>query len=68
MLNNLKAEMTRNEITVDMMQKVLPRTEKTIRAKINGHSGFSIEEALAIRNAFFPGMDLEYLFARKSSK
>lgn len=68
MLHNLKAEMTRNEISVDMIQKVISKTEKTTRAKINGRSGFSIEEALAVRNTFFPGMDLEYLFARKPSE
>lgn len=31
--------------------------------KINGKYAFTLNEAFAIRDAYFPGMEIEYLFA-----
>lgn len=61
-MNNLAAEMTRYGISINDLQTVLLCTEKTVRNKINGNSEFSVKEAIKIRDTFFPGMKLEYLF------
>lgn len=64
MLKNIKAEMARNGITTEMVMHVLQKSDKTTRDKINGRSGFYFDEAVKLRDALFPGMDLEYLFAQ----
>lgn len=66
-MSNLMAEMTRYGVTILAIQRVLGCTEKTVRNKINGVSEFSIIEAFKIRDTYFPGMTLEYLFAQGSS-
>ena len=63
MLANLKAEMARNQVTTEMIMRTLGRSEKTTRDKINGRRGLYMAEAVKIRDAFFPVMSLEYLFA-----
>lgn len=60
--NNLKAEMSRYNVSVTDLSNLLNCTEKTVRNKINGKSSFSIEEAFKIKKSFFPVMSLEYLF------
>lgn len=65
MLHNLQAEMARKNkevadaITVDV---------KTLKNKIYGRTRFFVNEALAIRDAFFPGMTFEYLFGEDSTR
>lgn len=43
--------------------KVIRKTEKTVRNKLNGTSDFSVIEAIKIRNELFPGRSLEELFS-----
>lgn len=43
--------------------KVIRKTEKTVRNKLNGISDFSVIEAITIRNKLFPGRSLEELFS-----
>lgn len=62
MLRNMKAEMIRNHITTEMVMKVIGRSDKTTRSKINGKSPLHLNEAIKIRDTLFPGMDIEYLF------
>lgn len=62
-MKNLKAEMVRMGITVVDLQKTIGCTEKTVRNKINQETSFSFPEAVLIRNTYFPGYRLEYLFA-----
>lgn len=62
MLENLRAEMTRYGVSVDDLHKVINKTVRATREKVAGRSPFTIQEAQAIRNAFFVGMSLEYLF------
>lgn len=64
MLSNLKAEMVRLGVSVDDMATEAGKSSRTIREKLKGKVVFTIDEAMDIRNKFFPGMDLEYLFAR----
>lgn len=62
-MKNLSAEMTRFGVTYADVQELLSCSYKTVGNKINGVTEFSVQEATKIRDAFFPGMRLEYLFA-----
>lgn len=62
-MNNLKAEMARYGVTTADICRVLNCSERTVRSKLTGESVFSFPETLKIRNAFFIGYRLEYLFA-----
>ena len=69
---NLKAEMSRKSITIETLSKLLGIHRNSVSNKINGSSSFSIEEAIKIKNRFFPEMSYKYLFEteepeRKSS-
>lgn len=64
MLQNLRAEMVRYGVTAVDLSRVTNRTERSIRLKVSGKNAFTLPEGIAIRDAFFPGMSLEYLFAR----
>lgn len=68
MLNNLRAEMVRHGVSVTDIAKEIGRSDRTVRDKIKGKGEFSMPEAEAIRNAFFPEMSLEYLFARDANQ
>ncbi len=61
-MNNLAAEMTRFGVRYVDLQTLLCCTDKTVQNKINGKTEFSVGEAFKIRDTFFPGMRLEYLF------
>lgn len=62
MLKNLKGEMAKNGITAHDIGSVIEKSERTVRDKIGGISFFDFPEAVAIRDKFFPGLRLEYLF------
>ncbi len=62
MLMNLKAEMSRQKVRPDDIQKLIGRSRRCVDDKISERSNFSLPEAIRIRDAFFPGMSLEYLF------
>ena len=57
-MNNLKAEMARYGVTEKNIQEVLE----------SGVTEFSFPECIKIRNKFFEGYKLEYLFAQDNSK
>lgn len=64
MLSNLKAEMARADVTVAEIAALSGRSSRTISDRIKGKGQFPIQEAIEVKDAFFSGMDLEYLFAR----
>lgn len=66
MFPNLRAEMVRHNVTAVDLSKATHKTDRSIRDKIAGRGDFSLTEVYAIRDAFFPGMELEYLFARNA--
>lgn len=68
MYSNLRGEMTRHGVRLSMVQNLLGVTEKTARDRVNGKSDFSVTEALKVRDAFFPGMTIGYLFAHADRK
>ena len=61
-MDNLKAEMQRNGLTVRDIMRTIGCSEKTARNKINGETDFTYPEAEEVRNRLFPGMRMEYLF------
>lgn len=61
-MKHLTDEMKRYGITRWDIIELLGCSEKTLKNKMDGTSGFSYKEVLTIRNAFFPGVSLEYLF------
>ena len=63
MLSNLKAEMARTNVTIPAIAGVVKKNDRTIRERIKGNGYFSMHDAMAVRDAFFPGLTLEYLFA-----
>lgn len=63
MLANLKAEMSRRGLTAKDIGAIIKRSNQATRDKINGKTGFSVEEALKTRDALFPGLEIEYLFS-----
>lgn len=67
-MKNLLAEMARSGIRVQDIQNLLGCTERTVRNKMDGKTEFSVNEALKIRNALFPGLRVEYLFADEGQK
>lgn len=62
---NLQAEMARNGIVVSNIAKVIHKTDKSARSKINGMGEFSLGEVVSIRDQLFPGMKLDFLFERE---
>ncbi len=49
------------------IQAILECSGKTVANKLNDVTEFSVGEAIKIRDTFFPGIRIEYLFARADS-
>lgn len=62
MYKNLRAEMTRNGVTVGDLAHLLKVRYATVSDKINGRSRFYYDEAYKIKRQFFSNCELEYLF------
>ncbi|MFU1797498.1 XRE family transcriptional regulator [Paenibacillus azoreducens] len=62
MYKNLRAEMTRNDVTIGDLAHFLHVRYATVNDKINGKFRFYYDEAYKIKCHFFPDCDLEYLF------
>lgn len=62
--SNLKAEMAREGVKQIDIAKLLDVREATISEKINGKSAFDIDEAIIIKQTYFPKLPLEYLFSK----
>lgn len=63
MLRNLRAEMARYGVTIGDIADFLGVRYATVSDKINGRYRFYYDEAVRIKNRFFPECDIEYLFA-----
>lgn len=61
-MKNLSAEMVRFGVGITDLQRILNCSDKTVRNKLSGTTEFSVNEAFAIRDSFFPGLRIEYLF------
>ena len=62
---NLRAEMAREGLDGKIIANGIGVTEKTFSNKLSGKTEFTRSEMLNIRNKFFPGLKLEYLFELK---
>jgi plasmid maintenance system antidote protein VapI len=61
---NLKIEMLKAGITIEKIAEEMGVHRNTIGNKINGDTPLSIDEALFIRNRWFPNLDFFYLFKK----
>jgi len=68
MHKNLKAEMAREGITISDIAEFLGVRHATISDKVNGKFRFYYDEAIKIKNHFFPNCSLEYLFENEDQK
>lgn len=64
MYNNLKFEMKKRKVSNRDLMEALKLSYQSISNKICGRTSFKIEEAVEIRDLFFPFMALEYLFEK----
>ena len=65
---NLKAEMGRRDVTIESIAQVLDIHRNSVANKLKGDSTFYIDEAIKIRDAFFPDADLSELFKKDESE
>ena len=68
MYMNLRAEMARADIDMFDIAKHLKVRYATVCDKMNGKYRFYYDEALEIKNKFFPKYSLEYLFESEETK
>ncbi len=62
-MRNLQAEMARYGVKNKDLSSLLSCTDKTIKNKLDGETEFTVGEALSVRDSFFPGLRISYLFA-----
>ena len=62
---NLKAEMGRNDVSIESLAKALKIHRNSVAYKLNKDGAFSIEEADTIQKQFFPNIPLTVFFKRK---
>lgn len=67
-MKNLLAEMTRYGVRIEDIQSLLKCSEGTVKNKLGNKTEFSFQECIKIRDEFFPGYRLEYLFATQENK
>lgn len=62
MYMNLKAEMVRKGITNEQLAKAIDINPATMSAKLNIAGRMRLDEAQKLRDLFFQGMTMDYLF------
>lgn len=62
MYSNLRVEMYKKNVTVTDIAKALKKRRSTVGDKINGKYRMNVDEAFAIKAAFFPESSIDYLF------
>lgn len=61
-LKNLEAEMKRNNISRNDIANLLGISYRTVHSRFNGESEWGYSECVKIRDSYFQGMSLDYLF------
>lgn len=64
MFPNLTAEMARENVTISDLARTIHRTDRSVRNKMSGRQDFRWSEINAIRDQFFRGQSIEYLFSK----
>ena len=59
---NLIGEMAKRKVKNESIAQELGIHRNSVYNKLNGESSFSVDEAIRIRDTFFPGYDIKYLF------
>lgn len=67
-VDNLEAEMKRNKISRSDIANLLGLSYRTIHSRFNGESEWVYAECVKVRDAYFPNMTLDYLFATEESE
>ncbi len=67
-MRNLQAEMKRYGVTPLDIGNAIVVTKREMREKVSGEIVITFPEALTIRDTFFHGLRLEYLFAADTQK
>ncbi len=62
MYKNLVAEMAKERITQKQIADTIGIHPNSVFNKLDGKTPFTIEQAFAIKKAFFPEQSLNYLF------
>ena len=62
---NLKGEMAKRSIKIEAIANVLQIHRNSASNKINGDTAFSIDEAVKVKEAFFPELSLKFLFEKQ---
>lgn len=62
---DLRAEMARQNITIQDIANVIKTGRDTAGAKLSGKRPLHLGEAIAITDAFFPGKDVRQLFKKE---
>lgn len=66
--SNLRVGMGKCNITSESLSRLLGIYRNSVYNKLNGQSSFSIEEAIQIKNTFFPEYEYSYLFRADARK
>lgn len=59
----LKEKMASRNVKIEDIALLLQIHRNSASNKINGSSSFSIDESIKVRDAFFPDLELDYLFS-----
>lgn len=65
MYKNLEAEIVRHDISKEDIAHTINKSYQTIMLKLSGKYSFTLDEALDIRNSYFPEFSLDYLFQKQ---
>ena len=65
---NPRAEMARRGLTSQRLAQALRLNPGTLSAKLNDPSRLRLDEAFLLRDRFFPGESVEYLFDRHAGQ
>ena len=61
----LKEKMASRNVKIEDIALLLQIHRNSASNKINGSSSFSIDESIKVRDAFFPDLELDYLFSKE---
>jgi plasmid maintenance system antidote protein VapI len=64
----LKEKMASRDVKIEDIASLLEIHRNSASNKVNGISRFTIDESIKVRNAFFPDLELDYLFATEEDK
>ena len=66
MFPNLKAEISRHNLTYEAIGNRIGRKREWVETRIQGKASLPVIEAIKIRNEFFPNVSFIYLFAEEA--